>query len=82
MEQKEPGFRWDYAVTSEIDRVFTSVNVTSYWKKEKNTRQIILPYPHYLFYKWDSFTDFIKFVEKHKKKQPNTRKVQNIIKGF
>ena len=27
MEQKEPGFKWDYAVTSEIDRVFPSENV-------------------------------------------------------
>jgi biotin synthesis protein BioG len=79
MEQKEPGFRWDYAVMSETDRVFPSANVTSYWKKEKNTRQIILPYPHYLFYKWDSFTEFIKFVEKHKKKRTNKGKVQNTI---
>jgi len=79
MEQKEPGFRWDYAVMSETDRVFPSANVFSYWKKEKNTRQIILPYPHYLFYKWDSFTEFIKFVEKHKKKRTNKGKVQNTI---
>ena len=34
MEQKEPGFRWDYAVTSEIDRVFPSKNLEGYWEKE------------------------------------------------
>ena len=33
MEQKEPGFKWDFAVTSEIDRVFPSENVNSYWEK-------------------------------------------------
>lgn len=69
MEQKEPGFRWDYAVSSEIDRVFPSENVTSYWKKQKVTRQIILPLPHYIFYKWNSFTEFIEFVGKHRKKR-------------
>ncbi len=34
MEQKEPGFRWDYAVTSEIDRVFPAKNLNGYWEKE------------------------------------------------
>jgi hypothetical protein len=72
MEQKEPGFRWDYAVTSKVDRVFPSENVTAYWKKQKSTRQIVLPYPHYLFHKWNSFTDFTKFVEKYRKKNSLT----------
>jgi biotin synthesis protein BioG len=63
MEQKEPGFRWDYAVTSEIDRVFPSENLKGYWEKEMNTKHIILPLPHYFFHKWKTFTEFIQFVE-------------------
>ena len=63
MEQREPRFRWDYAATSEIDRVFPSKNLNSYWKKEINTKHIILPLPHYFFHKWQSFTDFISYVE-------------------
>jgi biotin synthesis protein BioG len=66
MEQKEPGFRWDYAVTSENDRVFPSENVNSYWEKEKNTKHIFLPLPHYFFHEWNSYTDFISFTENYK----------------
>jgi len=73
MEHTEPGFRWDYAVTSEIDRVFPSDNANNYWKKEKNTRHIILPVPHYFFNNWKSFDDFISFVEKYRKKRPSAR---------
>jgi pimeloyl-[acyl-carrier protein] methyl ester esterase len=69
MEQKEPGFRWDYAVVSEKDRVFPADNVNSYWKNQKSTRHIILPLPHYFFHKWESYTDFIRFVETKKKKR-------------
>jgi len=69
MEQPEPGFRWDYAVSSEIDRVFPSENVNSYWKKQKVTRHIILPLPHYLFNRWNSFSEFINFVEQFRKKR-------------
>lgn len=65
MEQKDPGFRWDYAVTSKSDRIFPSENVTNYWNRQKNTRQIIVPYPHYMFYKWNSYADFIEYVERH-----------------
>lgn len=68
MEQAEPGFRWDYALSSEIDRVFPSGNVISYWQKQKSSRHIILPMPHYLFHNWGSFDEFIKFVENHRKK--------------
>jgi Uncharacterized protein conserved in bacteria len=68
MEQTEPGFRWDYAVTSKTDRVFPTENMTSYWEKQKSTRHIIVPLPHYFFPKWDSYADFIKFVERHKRK--------------
>jgi biotin synthesis protein BioG len=63
MEQTEPGFKWTFAVTSEKDRVFPARNLKSYWGKEKETRHIILPLPHYLFHNWSSFTDFIDFVE-------------------
>ena len=66
MEQKEPGFRWDFAVTSKNDSVFPSKNISSYWEKEQSTKQIMLPYPHYFFHKWKSFTDFISFVENYK----------------
>lgn len=69
MEQKEPGFRWDYAVTSEIDRVFPAKNLAGYWEKEKNTKHILLPLPHYFFHKWKSFTEFIYFVENYKAKK-------------
>ena len=65
MEQKDPGFRWDFAVTSEKDRIFPSKNLDDYWEKEKNTKHIILPLPHYFFHKWESFTDFISFVENY-----------------
>ena len=65
MEQKEPGFKWTYAVTSEKDRVFPAKNLKSYWGKEKDTRHIILPLPHYFFHNWSSYTDFIDFVENY-----------------
>lgn len=82
MEQKEPGFRWDYAVTSEIDRVFPSENVTTYWKKQKETRQMILPLPHYIFYKWNSFTEFLEFVGKHRMKRISAVKNKDISKDL
>jgi pimeloyl-[acyl-carrier protein] methyl ester esterase len=69
MEQKEPGFRWDYAITSEFDRVFPSKNQKSYWQKEENTKHIILPLNHYLFHHWKSFSDFIRFVETYQNKK-------------
>lgn len=83
MEQKEPGFRWDYAVISESDRIFPSENVISYWKKQKNTRQIIVPYPHYLFYKWNSYSEFVSYVEKQGSKATLKKKiVSGSIKGL
>jgi hypothetical protein len=69
MEQKEPGFRWDYAITSEFDRVFPSKNQKSYWQKEENTQHIILPLNHYLFHHWASFSEFIGFVETYTNKK-------------
>ena len=77
MEQKEPGFSWDYAVTSEIDRVFPSKNLEGYWKKEKDTKHIILPLPHYFFHKWESFPDFISFVENYEDKRSQKRQIRN-----
>lgn len=83
MEQKEPGFKWDYAVTSEIDRVFPSKNLDGYWSKEKGTKHIVLPLPHYFFHKWASFTDFISFVEGYEQRSPKQRKADIIkIKGL
>jgi hypothetical protein len=83
MEQKEPGFRWDYAVTSEIDRVFPSKNLDGYWENEKNTKHIILPLPHYFFHKWKSFADFISFVENYKSMSPKQKKASlKIAKDF
>jgi biotin synthesis protein BioG len=75
MEQKEPGFRWDYAVTSEVDRVFPSENVNSYWEKQKSTRHIIVPFPHYLFHLWNSFDEFIRFVEKKRGKSSGKKRL-------
>ena len=74
MEQKESGFRWDYAVTSEMDRVFPSKNLDGYWDQEKNTKHIVLPLPHYFFHKWESYIDFISFVENYKFKNPRQKK--------
>lgn len=65
MEQGEPGFRWDYAVTSETDRVFPARNLKSYWSKRSSTKHIILPLPHYIFNMWESFTSFISFVKNY-----------------
>jgi pimeloyl-[acyl-carrier protein] methyl ester esterase len=65
MEQKETGFKWDYAVLSEEDRVFPSQNLIGYWKKEMATKHIIVPLPHYFFHKWESFIDFINYVENY-----------------
>jgi pimeloyl-[acyl-carrier protein] methyl ester esterase len=74
MEQKEPGFRWDYAITSKIDRVFPSENTQSYWSKEKETRHIILPYPHYFFHKWSNYLEFVGFIESYRKKPKRLKK--------
>lgn len=63
MEQKEPGFTWDFAVTSEVDRVFPSKNLNDYWSNELNTKHIILPLPHYFFHEWNSYIEFIDYVK-------------------
>jgi len=66
MEQSEPGFRWDYAVTSEIDRVFPVRNLNDYWSKKTETNHIVLPLPHYFFHKYKSLSDFVTFVKEFK----------------
>jgi biotin synthesis protein BioG len=80
MEQKEPGFRWDYAISSEYDNIFPASNQISYWNKTKNTSHIILPLPHFFFYDWKSFADFIKFVEENTSavKKPKKRAAKPI----
>jgi pimeloyl-[acyl-carrier protein] methyl ester esterase len=65
MEQKEPGFRWDYTVISTKDKIFPTKNLLGYWEKEKSTRQIVLPLSHYTFHKWGSYPGFIDFVERY-----------------
>ena len=65
MEPRDAGFKWDYAVTSEKDRIFPSKNLIGYWEKANDTKHIILPLPHYFFHKWDSFTAFIEFAENY-----------------
>jgi pimeloyl-[acyl-carrier protein] methyl ester esterase len=68
MEQKEPGFRWDFAVTSEYDRVFPAKNQKAYWSNVDTTKHIILPQNHYLFHNWANYNDFITFIQTWKKK--------------
>jgi len=83
MEPKDNGFKWNYAVTSEIDRVFPSENMHSHWEKEKDTKHIVLPLPHYFFHKWPSFMDFIAFVESYDSLNPRQKKSEiKRIKGL
>jgi biotin synthesis protein BioG len=79
MEYTEPGFKWDYAVSGEIDRVFPEKNVKNYWKKQKLTRHIILPLPHYPFNRWNSFSEFISFVELFRKKRRVKSRTQEAV---
>jgi pimeloyl-[acyl-carrier protein] methyl ester esterase len=65
MEQQDQDFRWDFALTSKSDNVFPTGNLNRYWRKRDNTKHIELPVPHYCFHKWESFTDFIDFVESY-----------------
>ena len=66
MEQNEPGFRWDYAVTSKVDRVYPSENLEGYWSKQAGTRHLVLSLPHYFFHKWSTLNEFINYVENYK----------------
>lgn len=63
MESDQSGFHWDYAITSENDRVFPTESQVAYWSNKPETTQIMLPLPHYFFHKWGRFKEFIDFVE-------------------
>ena len=76
MEQREPGFRWDYAVTSVVDRVYPSQNLEAFWSTQKNTSRIVLPLPHYFFHKWNSLSAFIGFVENFSQKNERQKRAE------
>jgi pimeloyl-[acyl-carrier protein] methyl ester esterase len=63
MEQKAPGFKWDYALTSIHDRVYPSKKLEDYWRTQTCTSHIRLPLPHYSFHMWNSFLEFASFIE-------------------
>ena len=63
MEHNESCFKWTFAISSEIDRIFPAENLKCYWEKESETQHIIVPMPHYFFHNWKSFTEFIIYVE-------------------
>lgn len=69
MEQKEPGFVWNYAVTSEYDRVFPAKNQKAYWYTIESTKHIVLPNNHYLFHNWKTYSDFITYIRNWEKKK-------------
>jgi biotin synthesis protein BioG len=66
MEQPECPLKWDYAITSECDRVFPAKSVNEYWQKQTATKHIILPLPHYIFDEWKSYSEFVDFVVSYK----------------
>lgn len=74
MEGDGTGFRWDYAVTSENDRVFPSESQKSYWSSVTGIEQIMLPLPHYFFHKWGKISSFLSFVESWKSLSDKERK--------
>jgi len=53
MEQKEPGFKWDYAVTSEIDRVF--LKILEGIGKKRRTQKICSANSTLPVNEWESF---------------------------
>lgn len=74
MEQKEPGFKWDYAVSCKKDRIFPSDNLISYWNNTVSTKHIILNRSHYLFHEWPTFPAFIRFVTTFEIKKTKARR--------
>ncbi len=64
MEQREPGLKWTYAVMSDSDRVFPAKNLQNYWTKAEGTKLITVPWPHYFFHEWNSYSEFVDFVLK------------------
>ncbi|HEX2970590.1 MAG TPA: pimeloyl-ACP methyl esterase BioG family protein [Bacteroidales bacterium] len=79
MEQAGSGFNWNYAVISDEDRVFPSKNLKDFWAGQTNSLQINLPFPHYFFHKWDSFTGFVNFVEGYSSKE-KTGQAEDLIR--
>jgi len=67
MEPVETGYIWDYSVIGTEDRIFRALNLISYWSEHPETRQILVPSPHYLFDNWSSLAELIKFVRRHHK---------------
>ena len=66
MEPVETGFVWDYSLIGSEDRVFKTSNLRSYWNEHSETRQIIVPAPHYLFDEWETLPALIKYVARHR----------------
>lgn len=62
MEISGESYQWDYSVISAYDRVFPAKNLKLYWENHPETKTILLPMNHYLFHKWPSLLDFIKYV--------------------
>ena len=79
MEQKEPGFRWDFAVTSEYDRVFPASNQKAYWEKQDENNHMVIPLNHYLFHYWKNYQDFVEFVVSNKNRKKISRSVLSKI---
>ena len=67
MEPVETGFVWDYSVIGSDDRIFRAPNLISYWSEHPETRQIIVPAPHFMFDHWSSLSDLIRFVTRHRR---------------
>jgi pimeloyl-[acyl-carrier protein] methyl ester esterase len=83
MEQKDPGFSWDYAITSINDRVYPSKNLEAFWSAQPCTSHIRLSLPHYFFHQWSSFLDFVNFVELvGSKSKVQLKKEIKLVKGL
>lgn len=66
MEQTPPSIKWDYALYSTHNKVFPTKRMRNYWSLHKETKVIELTsLPHYIFFQWNSYSDFIQFVEAH-----------------
>ncbi len=65
MEPVDTGFIWDYSLIGSEDRVFKTQTLLDYWSEHNETRQIIIPAPHYMFDNWNSLKDLIRFVTRH-----------------
>ena len=66
MEPVDTGFVWDYSLIGSDDRIFRTSNLLNYWSEHVETRQIIVPAPHYLFDNWPSLKEMIRFISRHR----------------